>query len=219
MLKKTTFISIVILTLVTLIIFAENIAQYTAYEYGAKILVDGKETNFTMPVVLINDRTYIPLRETAENLDINVEWLGEENKILLNSKINKDILLRLSIFPTSTPMETYVLDLYKNGKYEVTIGTRTCDDLSLSDYLEPSKTEVCYLTRREMERISELTGKITESDKTEKQWILDYWDVSILFNGNQYDYNLNMYSSEHIEELIQTLIEFSPMEIDLHRWA
>lgn len=207
------------LSFVTIITFADNIAQYTAYEYGAKILLDGKETEFTMPVVLINDRTYIPLRETAENLNIDVEWIGEENKIMLNSKIDQDILLRLSIFPTSTPMETYVLDLYKNGKYEVTIGTRTCDDLSSSDYLKPSKTEVVYLTQREVKQILELTNEISESDKTEKKLVFDYWDVSILFDSNQYEYNLNMYSSEHMEKLIKMLIEISPMEIDLHAWT
>lgn len=75
----------------------ELIAKVEQY----KIIVNGEEKNFNMPIVTINDRTYIPLRDTAETLDMDVRWDDEKQEININNMIEED--------------ELYVF--YKNGLY------------------------------------------------------------------------------------------------------
>ena len=75
----------------------ELIAKVEQY----KIIVNGEEKIFNMPIVTINDRTYIPLRETAETLDMDVRWDDEKQEININNMIEED--------------ELYVF--YKNGLY------------------------------------------------------------------------------------------------------
>lgn len=63
---------------------ASNIRQLMAYETQFRIFVDGEEQFFEKPVVTINNRTYVPLREIGEVLGMEVEWDGENHKIIIN---------------------------------------------------------------------------------------------------------------------------------------
>ncbi len=80
---------ILLTTIVTIVValcafaYAADAIQYNAYEFGVKIVFGGKEIKFDLPVVTINGNTYIPLREAAEKSNINVEWNGDEQKIVL----------------------------------------------------------------------------------------------------------------------------------------
>ena len=63
---------------------ASNIEPLSAYVAQFRIFVDGEERDFENPIVTINDRTYIPLREISEVLGMNVEWDGENREIIIN---------------------------------------------------------------------------------------------------------------------------------------
>ena len=65
-------------------IFAKE--QLTAQVEQFKIFVDGWEREFDMPIVTINDRTYVPLREVSEKLGMNVEWDEGTQTVVITSE-------------------------------------------------------------------------------------------------------------------------------------
>lgn len=85
--KKLILIAVVTIAIIAitplLVAFAAGTIRYEAYETGVKIFFNGKEIEFDLPVVTINNHTYIPLREAAEKADVGVEWNGEDNTIML----------------------------------------------------------------------------------------------------------------------------------------
>jgi hypothetical protein len=74
-------ISIAIITAV----FAINAEPLVVYTAQSEVFVNGEERNLENPILIINDRTYIPLREISEILGMSVEWDGENRKIIINS--------------------------------------------------------------------------------------------------------------------------------------
>ena len=57
------------------VVFAEEEVKYEAYPLNANILSDGLiAVNFELPVVTIDGHTYVPLREAAEKVDMDITW-------------------------------------------------------------------------------------------------------------------------------------------------
>ena len=50
-----------------------------------KVFANGIEKTFEQPIVIIEERTYIPLREAAETLGVDVNWHGERKLITLDT--------------------------------------------------------------------------------------------------------------------------------------
>lgn len=78
-----------------------------------------------MPVVIINDYTYIPLREVAKKLNIKVNWNKDENKIILSKDTYSFDIYKIfeNLFKFKLPDETKIL----NYDYEI-IGGKQCNN-------------------------------------------------------------------------------------------
>jgi len=86
--KKLTICGfVIVIILITLItaVSASNAESLAAYVAQFRVFVNGEERTFENPIVTINDRTYIPLREISEVLGMDVEWDGENRKIIINN--------------------------------------------------------------------------------------------------------------------------------------
>ena len=74
------------LTIATSALFANSDTTLTAHLVNFRILVNNEEQNFTYPIVVINDRTYVPLREVGEALNMDVKWCAENREIAITSQ-------------------------------------------------------------------------------------------------------------------------------------
>lgn len=67
-------------------VLANDISQLIAEEVTFKIFVNQEEKTLNDKVILINNKTYVPLREVGEILQLDVEWSEENQSISINSK-------------------------------------------------------------------------------------------------------------------------------------
>jgi len=80
--KLKIIIPIIAIILVAFVsVFANQITQFVATIVDFRIFLNGEERNFDLPVVVIENHTYVPLRELSEQFGMNVEWDGDNNKI------------------------------------------------------------------------------------------------------------------------------------------
>ena len=70
----------------------------TAYNVDFKVKVNGYVKELKNPVLVFNDRTYLPLREIAEILDCDVDWIDSERTVTIGHEIklesNDEILYK-----------------------------------------------------------------------------------------------------------------------------
>ena len=92
--KKIITWGIIAVTVLATVAFASNVERLTAYVAQFSIIVDGEEQTLENPAVVINNRTYVPLREVSEVLGMNVEWNEENQTVIINSEQDTNQLYR-----------------------------------------------------------------------------------------------------------------------------
>lgn len=60
--------------------------KFDAVTAGFKVMVDGTEFVSENPAMVINDRTYLPLRAMGDALGVFVDWDAENQTVIVNSK-------------------------------------------------------------------------------------------------------------------------------------
>ena len=68
--------------------FAQSAEQLLAQIVNFRVFVDGSEQKFDLPIVTINDRTYIPVREVLEKMGLNISWNDDEMTIIIDNPAN-----------------------------------------------------------------------------------------------------------------------------------
>ena len=48
--------------------------------------IDGEAKTLDVPAMLYNERTLVPVRAVSEALNCNVNWIGEENTVVITTK-------------------------------------------------------------------------------------------------------------------------------------
>lgn len=84
--KKRILVAVGICLLFSSGVFASNIVrEYYAKESNSIIEINGEMQDFELPVVSINDSTYVALRQLSEKFGYKVYWIEEESKIALSN--------------------------------------------------------------------------------------------------------------------------------------
>jgi hypothetical protein len=194
--------------------------SYAVGESNIPIFFNNEKLEFKAPVINADDKIYVPLREFAKYLGMDVTWL-QEGKVSIDEKGSEE-LLRFSIFPSSTYAETYLVKIYKNGKLEVVFGERACNDITSDKYMSDkiSESRTIMLTEETIDEIQELTEKIAEDYRNENSTEAeDGWNVSLCIGQNVYSYEINSYDSESAAKLIGLIRKLTPITFSLHGWA
>ncbi len=84
--KKGILCAVIGCCLFTSGVFASSIyKKFIAEEVDYVIEIDGRQENFMLPIVTIDDNTYIALRQLCGKIGYEVNWIGEERRIELSS--------------------------------------------------------------------------------------------------------------------------------------
>jgi len=225
--KIITLCLLVLFLLAGMGVFAQTVQQIAASVVSSKIFLNGKELSFKMPVVAIDDRIYVPLREFAEELGMSVEWDGVEKKVELSGNTTKedDVMIRMMVFPSSVRGLAFQVDLYDDGQLSTAVGT--ADSMALIDGtnytiiakdFNPKLTRYTKLTVGEMEELTSLASQITIEEKWEG-CVDDGWFVTITYKGETFHYDYGYWDcSEHMREIMLKLFASSPIKIVTHNY-
>ncbi len=120
---RTLIITTILMVISAIIVSGET--GYEVYKSNVKILFDEKEMNFDEPVVTINDKTYVPLREMVEQTNMQLEWDENEQKIMLSEMSNKNEAKQIFFelfgkeLPTTSKIVDYDYHIESDEKYFV----------------------------------------------------------------------------------------------------
>ena len=204
-----------------------------AHEVPYKIYYNDKEMKMQQPVVAIENSTYVPLREMWEKIGVQVDWIGEFDKIFLRGTAikNEENIIRLYIYPQDIYGFAYQIDLTKEGKVVTSIG-RASEVLPVdhSEFFTPRVTRYASLNSSETEELSGLVSQISMADTgTDTKAVGSFaaWRIAVIYQNRVMDYKYfnkeypelwesfqeSCNVSDHIFEMISKLQEYSPIEI------
>jgi len=71
--------------------FATSARIFTAQEATFEIFVEGEKFESENPAIVVDGRSYLPLKAISEALGVNVEWNGEARRVEI--KTGKEIVI------------------------------------------------------------------------------------------------------------------------------
>lgn len=86
-----------------------NISGMLVNAYGSDIVYKNSVIQYAdQKPVILNDRTYVPIRDVFEALDFNVEWNGQTKRVKLSN----------NIYIMDVDLTTNILSVYETSKGE-----------------------------------------------------------------------------------------------------
>lgn len=82
--KKICNVVILMICFTSFMAFSASNTEIIANLSTNKIIIDGIEKSFKNPIVSIDDRTYVSLRELAEHFNMIVDWNEEDKTVMIN---------------------------------------------------------------------------------------------------------------------------------------
>ena len=128
-------------------------------------------------------------------------------------------ILKASLFPTSTGQGAYKFEIYNNGTIISYFGIRNNEDVNKASYLKIQKIKFGKLSDKEFNKINELILKC-ENREYKSVYIHDLDDgyaFQIAFdklNVTQF-YHLDNEKSQELLELVDYVIDVSPLEVKI----
>lgn len=143
--------------LFTTVAFANDINIFTAMKATFDVVVNGETFESQNPTVVIEGRTYLPLKETGDALGVDVKWNEKERKVEINKEgenvieISPTSVIKNEIvtpIPDATPTSTgkaITIDYKKTAPYIKNINGK---DIYVIDYNEVLYIEFAEFTRQ-----------------------------------------------------------------------
>ena len=130
-------------------------------------------------------------------------------------------IMQMAIYPTGTSDESYYYVLDQAGTLKCTVGTRRNDNIKQRNFLKKVTTaSEKQLTESHVKTLTDMAKELEIKGCAEKQTATDSWEVALLYNDKIYEMNYwNNENSEEFLNLVNKVIELSPIPVDLHGWA
>ncbi len=172
MTKKIFAVVLSICLICSTFVFAENDSIFDVIPYDFEISWNGSKFDSDSPVLLINGQTYVPLRDWAEQIGMDVHWDGESRKIQMTESgfWFEDVFFDALGF--DLPLEAEVVE-YAYGRYG--------RDISLHTKIFFGESDLAYI-KKQLDGIGSLLSE-DEMDDEEIELInmskkYDWWDIS-----------------------------------------
>lgn len=135
----------------SIVVSAFSVRQFTANEVDFKIIINGKECGFEQPIVTIEDRTYLPIREFCDAIGYDINWDSEKEEVLMSNKKN--------IFSDSIKVSRE--GILENGRKYIFHGIDE-QNFNIKDYIEQMElfTSMVYDERIQDGEIETIIQKI-----------------------------------------------------------
>ena len=100
-------------------------------------------------------------------------------------------------------------------------GERSGDDIFKKPFIQnPTVVEKKLLSEQDLNKIFGLTKRLClSSNSSEYEIVKDSWDIQVFYKGKTIKQNCSSNISISMNELLNLMINVSPIEVDLHGWS
>lgn len=133
-----------------------------------------------------------------------------------------DKMIRVVIFPTGMSTDTYVVELDHHGNMVTRYGQQKNQEYNSVDFLLAKETKDRQLNTNQMERVESLIAAVGKLDEQRKTTIhKGGWEAMIIIGGKYHHIDLEEIRQypKAIQELIDDILEVTPLKIELKSWS
>ena len=134
-------------TAMSLSVFAANTDIFQAQKATFDVFVNGEKFESKNPTIVVEGRTYLPLKETGDALGVNVQWNNDLRRVDIEKEQESEV----------TPEMSKSGEIFKEFKQE--IGTTFMKEISGEQYVSPNSIGQEYISRQDESWYITLPGR------------------------------------------------------------
>ncbi|MGB4238207.1 MAG: stalk domain-containing protein [Candidatus Hydrothermia bacterium] len=149
-----------ILGVVTSLSFTANAVNsdiFTAQKASFEVFVDGKRFESENPPLVVEGRTYLPLKETGDALGVNVQWNNDLRRVEIEKDQEAEVTPEMPKQTKDSNKTTKSGEIFKEFKQK--LGTTFVKEINGELYASPSSIGQEYISRQDESWYITLPGR------------------------------------------------------------
>jgi len=134
-------------TAMSLSVFAANTDIFQAQKATFDVFVNGEKFESKNPTIVVEGRTYLPLKETGDALGVNVQWNNDLRRVDIEKEQESEVTPEMSKQTKDSNKTTKSGEIFKEFKQE--IGTTFMKEISGEQYVSPNSIGQEYISRQD----------------------------------------------------------------------
>lgn len=144
-------------TAMSLSVFAANTDIFQAQKATFDVFVNGEKFESKNPTIVVEGRTYLPLKETGDALGVNVQWNNDLRRVDIEKEQELEVTPEMSKQTKDSNKTTKSGEIFKEFKQE--IGTTFMKEISGEQYVSPNSIGQEYISRQDESWYITLPGR------------------------------------------------------------
>jgi len=144
-------------TAMSLSVFAANTDIFQVQKATFDVFVNGEKFESKNPTIVVEGRTYLPLKETGDALGVNVQWNNDLRRVDIEKEQESEVTPEMSKQTKDSNKTTKSGEIFKEFKQE--IGTTFMKEISGEQYVSPNSIGQEYISRQDESWYITLPGR------------------------------------------------------------
>lgn len=144
-------------TAMSLSVFAANTDIFQVQKATFDVFVNGEKFESKNPTIVVEGRTYLPLKETGDALGVNVQWNNDLRRVDIEKEQELEVTPEMSKQTKDSNKTTKSGEIFKEFKQE--IGTTFMKEISGEQYVSPNSIGQEYISRQDESWYITLPGR------------------------------------------------------------
>lgn len=144
-------------TAMSLSVFAANTDIFQAQKATFDVFVNGEKFESKNPTIVVEGRTYLPLKETGDALGVDVQWNNDLRRVDIEKEQESEVTPEMPKQTKDSNKTTKSGEIFKEFKQE--IGTTFMKEISGEQYVSPNSIGQEYISRQDESWYITLPGR------------------------------------------------------------
>lgn len=146
-----------IVTSMAFTVFATNTDIFQVQKATFDVFVNGEKFESKNPTIVVEGRTYLPLKETGDALGVNVQWNNDLRRVDIEKEQESEVTPEMPKQTKDSNKTTKSGEIFKEFKQE--IGTTFMKEINGEQYVSPSSIGQEYISRQDESWYITLPGR------------------------------------------------------------
>jgi len=146
-----------VITTISVTAIAANIEVFQAQKATFDVFVNGKKFESKNPTIVVEGRTYLPLKETGDVLGVNVQWNNDLRRVEIEKDQEAEVTPEMPKQTKDSNKTTKSGEIFTEFKQK--LGTTFVKEINGELYVSPSSIGQEYISRQDESWYITLPGR------------------------------------------------------------
>lgn len=155
-------------------------------------------------------------------LNKSIIWVGLFLVLFIGCQYKSNAsrkIVKCTIFPTGVYYKTYLVEIYDDGKFEITFGEINANARSII-FVKKSEYKSIIIKQTDLKELRDLRKQLLFHNSFEKTTVKKGgWEIILNADGKKFNFYYGEMPNTPFGKIVAKIIKIAPLKIDIHSWS